>query len=118
MKTNMLPKLSIATGVVTATLLVITGCARWHETSISEHSGSPNAGHEEWRDENHFAMTSFLTDSKAQEIKIAHTNQAALGGGSLFVIQGAEIATSSNAPAVISSTGTLLGNAVNSAVKP
>jgi hypothetical protein len=109
-------KMLLKLAVLSAWIVLSTGCACWHDRNVSEHTVSANK--EQWRDEHGLEVNGVLTDSKADEITISFTNQTALGGSSSITIKRAEMSTSSNAPAFISSIGTLVGKAATGAVSP
>lgn len=60
---------------------------------------------------------SFLTDPEASSITAIHTNQAGLGGGSLFLSGPISWKTDPQTSSIISSGGTAVGNVIGAALK-
>jgi len=58
-----------------------------------------------------------LTDPAVQQMTALHTNQAALGGGSLFSAATAAVTVDTNTAAIVGASGTAVGNVIGAAAK-
>ena len=72
---------------------------------------------ETWRDTESGGGWFLFTDPAVQQMTALHTNQAALGGGSLFSAAATTVTLDTNAAAVIGASGSALGNVIGAAAK-
>ncbi len=72
---------------------------------------------EVWRDKEAGGGLFLLTDPAVQQMTALHTNQAALGGGSLFSAATAAVTVDTNTAAIVGAGGTAMGNVIGAAAK-
>ena len=72
---------------------------------------------ETWRDSEQGGGEFFFTDPAAGQLFASHTNQSALGGGSVFSAGTVTISVDSNTAPIIGATGTAVGNIIGAAAK-
>jgi hypothetical protein len=72
---------------------------------------------ETWRDTESGGGLFLFTDPAVQQMTALHTNQAALGGGSLFSAATAAVTVDSNTAAVVGASGTAVGKVLGAAAK-
>ena len=105
-------------------LLLLGGCAVPHRSSLAKHSLANFAGRpdgmislEMWSDKESGGGWFLLADPDVQAFHVVHTNQTAIGGGSVVAMGRGTISVDPQASAIISATGTAVGNVVGAAVK-
>jgi hypothetical protein len=105
-------------------LVLSAGCACPHRNSQSLHVIESFDGRsdglisrETWRDTEKGGGQFLFTDPSVQTMVAMHTNQSALGGGSVFSAGAATITVDTNSAAVIGSAGTAIGNVIGAAAK-
>src|ERR1039458_3019449 len=109
--------------VTVVTVAGLAACATSHKKELLVHEfwTYSDAGqvtrHEVWSENHHGGGTALLADPGATQIASYHTNQAALGGASVFTVGNLQSTVSSNAAAIISSGGTAVGNVVEAIKK-
>ena len=106
------------------TLTLAAGCACPHRRAESVHlielfDGRPDGlvARETWRDHESGGGCFLFTDPTVQAMTAIHTNQQALGGGSVFTIGPAAIVVDSNTAPIIGAAGTAAGNIIGAAAK-
>jgi hypothetical protein len=72
---------------------------------------------ETWRDSEKGGGQFLFTDPSVQAMVALHTNQTALGGGSLFSAGTVTINVDSNTAAIVGAAGTATGNIIGAAAK-
>lgn len=104
--------------------LLLTGCAYPHRTALTTHElrryqGRPDGliALETWRDSERGGGVFFCTDPKVQSFAASHTNQTALGGGSVLNTGPMELTVDPQTGAIIGATGTAVGNVIGAAIK-
>jgi hypothetical protein len=109
---------------VTAVCILLQGCAcprREAETtrSVEWFEGREDGlvWRETWRDTEAGGGVFLFTDPAVQQMTALHTNQAALGGGSLFSAVTAAVTLDTNTAAVVAASGTAFGNVIGAAAK-
>ncbi|HEV2350836.1 MAG TPA: hypothetical protein VG028_13425 [Terriglobia bacterium] len=105
-------------------LVLCAGCAetRRKATTTREihfYQGRPDGlvAIETWRDIEKGGGWFLMTDPTVQSISATHTNQAALGGGSLFQAGPMDVKVDPQTGAIISAGGTAVGNVIGAAMK-
>ncbi len=101
-----------------------SGCACPNRRAEASHvietfAGRPDGlmSRETWRDSEQGGGQFVFTDSAAGQLFAAHTNQSALGGGSVFSAGTVTITVDTNTPDIIGATGTAVGNIIGAAAK-
>jgi hypothetical protein len=101
-----------------------SSCACPHRKGESSHVVETFAGRpdgllhrETWRDAEMGGGEFLLTDPAAGQLFASHTNQSALGGGSVFGAGTITIAVDSNTASILGATGTAVGNVIGAAAK-
>jgi hypothetical protein len=107
-----------------AAALCVGGCACPRRRADTSHRIEYFQGREdglvvreEWRDSESGGGVFIFADPNVQAMTALHTNQSALGGGSLFTAGSMVSVVDSNVTPVIGATGTAIGNVVKAAVK-
>jgi hypothetical protein len=102
----------------------LSSCAcprRQAETSrvLETFSGRPDglARRETWRDSEQGGGQFLFTDPAAGQLFAAHTNQYALGGGSVFSAGTVTITVDTNTAPIVGAAGTAVGNIIGAAAK-
>ena len=72
---------------------------------------------ETWRDSEQGGGEFLFTDPAAAQLFASHTNQSALGGGSLFSAGTVTIMVDSNTAPIVGAAGTAVGNIIGAAAK-
>lgn len=105
-------------------LLILSGCAYPHRSALTTHEVRTYCGRadglvavETWRDSEHGGGWFVLTDPNVQALTATHTNQAALGGGSVFSAGPMGVTVDPQAGAIIGATGSAVGNIIGAAIK-
>jgi len=105
-------------------VLLASGCACPHRTAQSSHIVESFAGRSDglvrreiWRDTEKGGGQFLFTDPAVQSMCATHTNQSALGGGSVFSAGTVTITVDTNTAPIIGATGTALGNIIGAAAK-
>ena len=106
------------------TSLVVAGCSCPRRKAESSHLVETFAGRtdgllrrETWRDAEQGGGQFVFTDPAAGQLFAAHTNQNALGGGSVFSAGTVTITVDSNTAPIVGATGTAVGNIIGAAAK-
>lgn len=104
--------------------LAFLGCAGPHRKAESSHFLETFAGRadglvrrETWRDAEQGGGLFLFTDPAAGQLFASHTNQSALGGGSVFSAGTVTITVDSNTAAILGAAGTAVGNVIGAAAK-
>ena len=105
--------------------LALCGCASEHRTGTARHTFErfdPNLtggllSRESWSDTERGGGVFLFTDPSAFGLMVVHTNQGAIGGGSYFSAGSLETHVDTNTGAIITASGTAVGNVVGAAVK-
>jgi hypothetical protein len=104
--------------------LIVSGCACPHRKGESTHvlesfADRPDGllQRETWRDSEQGGGEFLFTDPAAGQLFAAHTNQSALGGGSVFSAGTVTITVDSNTAPIVGATGTAVGNIIGAAAK-
>ena len=102
----------------------LLGCACPQRKSEASHVVENFAGRgdglvcrETWRDAEQGGGQFFFTDPAASQLFAAHTNQSALGGGSVFSAGTVTITVDTNTAPILGATGTAAGNIIGAAAK-
>ncbi len=103
---------------------ILSSCACPHRKGESTHviesfAARPDGlvWRETWRDAEQGGGQFFFTDPAAGQLFAAHTNQSALGGGSVFSAGTVTITVDTNTAPIIGATGTAVGNIIGAAAK-
>jgi len=101
-----------------------SSCACPHRKAESSHvverfAGRPDGllQRETWRDSEQGGGEFVFTDPAAGQLFAAHTNQSALGGGSVFSAGTVTITVDSNTAPIVGAAGTAVGNIIGAAAK-
>jgi hypothetical protein len=119
MKVEMRLKLVVAGAAIAA---LAAGCVTSHKKEYITHeswtysSTGAITGHEIWSENHHGGGVALLADPAATQIASYHTNQSGLGGSSSFSLGNIQAHVSTNAPAVIGSGGTAIGNVIGASI--
>lgn len=104
--------------------LFLQACACPHRKAVSSHEVETYAGRvdglirrETWRDSEQGGGQFVFTDPSAAQLFASHTNQAALGGGSVFSAGAVAVVVDTNTSAIVGATGTAVGNVIGAAAK-
>jgi hypothetical protein len=104
--------------------LLLSGCACPHRKAESSHvvetfTGRPDGlvWRETWRDAEQGGGQFIFTDPAAGQLFAAHTNQSALGGGSVFSAGTVTITVDTNTAPILGAAGTAVGNIIGAAAK-
>ena len=104
--------------------LALAGCASPHRAAVTTHEIYRYQGrcdgliaYEAWKDSERGGGWFLFTDPDVQSINAIHTNQTALGGGSVLNSGGMKLTLDPQTGAVIGATGTAVGNIVGAAIK-
>jgi hypothetical protein len=89
----------------------------WHMVESFEGRPDGLVCRETWRDTEKGGGEFLFTDPSVQSMVAIHTNQSALGGGSVFSAGTVTITVDTNTAAVIGSAGTAAGNVIGAAAK-
>src|ERR1700733_6818107 len=115
---------SIAFSSLILTSLIGSGCACPHRKGESAHVVETFAGRpdglvhrETWRDSEQGGGEFLFTDPAAGQLFACHTNQSALGGGSVFSAGTVTITVDTNTASIMGATGTAVGNIIGAAAK-
>jgi hypothetical protein len=107
-----------------SSFFLCASCACPHRKGESIHlvenfTGRPDGlvHRETWRDSEQGGGEFFFTDPAAGQLFAAHTNQSALGGGSVFSAGTVTITVDTNTASIVGATGTAVGNVIGAAAK-
>jgi hypothetical protein len=107
-----------------AFLIFFSGCACPHRSAQTRHTVEIFRGRddglvarEEWRDTEGGGGFFLFADPKAQNMAAVHTNQTALGGGSIFTAGSLSSLVDTNLTPAIGAAGTAAGNVIGAAAK-
>ena len=107
-----------------SSLFLCASCACPHRKGESTHVVESFADRpdgllqrETWRDSEQGGGEFVFTDPAAGQLFAAHTNQSALGGGSVFSAGTVTITVDSNTAPIVGATGTAVGNIIGAAAK-
>jgi hypothetical protein len=110
--------------LVAASIFLLSGCACPHRKAEASHVVESFAGRvdglvwrETWRDAEQGGGQFFFTDPAASQLFAAHTNQSALGGGSVFSTGTVTITVDTNTAPILGAAGTAAGNIIGAAAK-
>jgi hypothetical protein len=102
----------------------LSACACPHRKAEASHVVESFAGRvdglvwrETWRDAEQGGGQFLFTDPAASQIFAAHTNQSALGGGSVFSTGTVTITVDTNTAPILGAAGTAAGNIIGAAAK-
>ncbi len=102
----------------------LSSCACPHRKGLASHCIESFAGRSDgllrreiWRDSEQGGGQFFFTDPAAGQLFAAHTNQSALGGGSLFSAGTVTITVDSNTAPILGAAGAAAGNVIGAAAK-
>ena len=87
------------------------------QTIVARRGIVVHEGQYGWRDKEAGGGLFLLTDPAVQQMTALHTNQAALGGGSLFSAATAAVTVDTNTAAIVGASGTAVGNVIGAAAK-
>jgi hypothetical protein len=103
---------------------LLSGCACPHRKAESSHVVESFAGRpdglvcrESWRDAEQGGGEFVFTDPSASQLFAVHTNQSALGGGSVFSTGTVTITVDTNTAPILGAAGTAAGNIIGAAAK-
>ena len=121
---QILPPSALTLVISLCALAFLPGCACPHrkaESSASvewfEGRGDGLICRETWRDAEQGGGEFMLTDPAAGQLFACHTNQSALGGGSVFSAGTVTITVDTNTAPILGAAGTAVGNIVGAAAK-
>ncbi|HEX4120715.1 MAG TPA: hypothetical protein VH619_08880 [Verrucomicrobiae bacterium] len=110
--------------VLWGVVLFCPGCACPRRKGETSHSVEVFAGRgdglvarEEWRDMETGGGIFVFADPNVQAMAALHTNQTALGGGSVFSAGSMSSLVDSNLVPALNATGTAVGNVIGAAAK-
>ncbi len=110
--------------LVVPSCLLLTACACPHRKAVSLHEIEDYSGRtdglvrrESWSDSEQGGGEFLFTDPSAAQLFASHTNQTALGGGSVFSAGSVSSTVDSNTAPIIGAAGTAAGNIIGAAVK-
>jgi hypothetical protein len=102
----------------------LSSCACPHRKAESSHRIESFAGRsdglvrrETWRDAEQGGGQFVFTDPAVGQLFAAHTNQSALGGGSVFSAGTVSVTVDTNTAPIIGAAGTAVGNVIGAAAK-
>lgn len=102
----------------------LCGCAAPHRKAVTTHELCHYEGRtdglisrETWTDREGGGGWFLLTTSDVQSLSAIHTNQAALGGGSVFTAGPISVKVDPQTGQIIEATGSAVGNVVGAAVR-
>ena len=102
----------------------LAGCAYPHRSAITTrelrtYRGRPDGlvAVETWRDGERGGGIFLFTDPKVEILTASHTNQKALGGGSVFSAGPMSLTVDPQTAGIVGATGTAVGNVIGAAVK-
>ncbi len=72
---------------------------------------------ETWKDSERGGGLFLFTDPNVQSMYVTHTNQSALGGGSVFTAGSLTLVVDTNTAAILGAGGTALGNVIGATIK-
>lgn len=117
-------RLLLYSGFLLSAFCLLPGCACPRRLSESTHDAWSYTNradglirHEQWRDAEGGGGIFVFTDPKVSAMLAVHTNQAAIGGGSLFSAGSITIVVDTNIVPAITASGTAVGNIIGAAVK-
>ena len=100
------------------------GCSTPHRAGEALHKLEKFDGRQDglvsretWRDRENGGGWFLFADPDITAMAAVHTNQTALGGGSMFTAGSATIMVDTNTAPIVGATGTAIGNVVGAAVK-
>ena len=103
---------------------LLSGCASPHRSAVATHvqeqfTGRPDGLilRETWADKESGGGLFLFADPNVQSMFASHTNQTALGGGSLFTAGSLTLVVDTNTASIIAAGGTALGNVIGASVK-
>jgi len=104
--------------------LLLLSCAMPHRAARVTHELRTYQGRSDglisiatWTDSEKGGGVFLLTDPEVQTLSVIHTNQTALGGGSIITAGPMSLKVDPQTGAIIAATGTAVGNVVGAAVK-
>ena len=107
-----------------ALLIAAGGCACPHRVAVTLHTVELFQGRtdglmarETWRDQEGGGGFFLFADPDVQNMAAIHTNQSALGGGSVFTAGALTLLVDTNLAPAIGAAGTAAGNVIGAAVK-
>jgi len=110
--------------IIATVALILTGCAVPHRSSRTDHFVEEFANRpdglirrETWRDTEGGGGFFLFADPTVQNMAAIHTNQTALGGGSIFTAGSLTSLVDSNLVPAIGAAGTAAGNIIGAAIK-
>jgi hypothetical protein len=110
--------------VLASTFVLFPACACPHRKGEASHRIETFAGRtdglvrrETWRDSEQGGGQFLFTDPAAGQLFAAHTNQCALGGGSVFSAGTVMITVDTNTAPILGAAGTAAGNVIGAAAK-
>jgi hypothetical protein len=103
---------------------LFSGCACPRRSALATHVQEHFAGRpdglvlrETWKDSERGGGLFLFTDPNVQSMYVTHTNQSALGGGSVFTAGSLTLVVDTNTAAILGAGGTALGNVIGASVK-
>jgi hypothetical protein len=123
-KVNVMKTSLVALSFLWGVILFCPGCACPRRKGVTTHDVEFFRGREdgliereEWRDAESGGGIFVFADPNVQAMSAIHTNQTALGGGSVFSAGGLSSVVDSNLVPAITATGTAVGNVIGAAAK-
>jgi N-dimethylarginine dimethylaminohydrolase len=114
----------LITFILLPSSFILSSCACPHRRGESSRvmetfTGRPDGlvHRETWRDYEKGGGEFLFTDPAAGQLFAAHTNQSALGGGSVFSAGTVTITVDTNTASIMGATGTAVGNVIGAASK-
>jgi hypothetical protein len=105
-------------------IALLSGCACPRRGALATHVQEHFSGRadglvwrERWEDSERGGGVFLFTDPNVQSMYVTHTNQAALGGGSVFTAGSLTLVLDTNTAAIIGAGGTAIGNVIGASVK-
>jgi hypothetical protein len=103
---------------------LLPACALPRRSALALHTTERFSGRadglvwrETWKDAERGGGLFLLSDPNVQTMYVNHTNQAALGGGSVFTAGSLTLVVDTNTAAILGAGGTALGNVIGASVK-
>jgi len=104
--------------------LAFVSCACPRRSALATHVQEHFAGRpdglvlrETWQDAERGGGLFLFTDPNVQSMYVTHTNQSALGGGSVFTAGSLTLVVDTNTAAILGAGGSALGNVIGASVK-
>jgi hypothetical protein len=118
------PKSVLTFSLQTLAFSLCLGCACPHRKAVSLHTVEIFQGRDDglvarevWRDTEGGGGFFLFADPTVQNMAAIHTNQTALGGGSIFSAGSLTSLVDTNLAPAIGAAGTAVGNVVGTAIK-